>query len=864
MALHGRRALGLLLLLTLSGLICIATFSSAALAGDPATPELTVRMLDAEGHTDTLAGSHPDRLRMSFALSEGSSVRDLEIELPPGLTGSATAVPQCPRAVVENEEECGPESQVGQLEITLSGGSKADLPLFALEPKPGEILAIGSRPGVNVPLESRMRATDFGITLTGNEVPQGSLTEATLELWGVPADHQEGTEIPRRPFLTAPAVCGPVKFKFRARTWEEGAEWVNTEADTGTPLTGCEELSFEPSLGFQLSEPAADSPTGLRVDLNVPGAAEGSERESAPSRNVNIEFPSGIAISPGGAEGVVACSDARFGQGDGAPPQCPARSQVGTVDLTSDALGGALKGAIYIGEGNPGERLRSLVAIAAPGATLKFVSAMQIDPATGRLSTTMRDLPPMPIQQISLNFASGSRALFATPLECGRVSAKALFEPYGGGRSVQSTAPVSIQPLSHGAPCTPPGFSPQLVTESSVHKTGQPTVLSTTLLRNPGEQLPRGFSMTFPSGMSARLGAVSPCAAPAVASPGACSPASLIGSAQAKIGSGADPATLHGDVYLTGPYRRAPFGLLMEFQGSLGPFSLGAITTRSALETNPRNGRITAVTKDIPERVEGLPIRFQSIELSLDRPGFIRNPTSCSSVSTNAAFESQSGAVAHANSALELHGCKSLRFAPRVRLAILGRGEGRVHGTPILRVSTGLRSGGSNLRAMKLLLPPVLKFRTGKLGEICSQQDADGGDCPADSRIGTAFGRTAVLSAPLHGSIYMVQPKGDDLPDLWVSMEGAGVQVALRGHTHTTKSGRLVTALSGLPDTPLTSFTMRIGGRKTQVISLQADPCARGESRHFVATVDATAQNGARRSLRAPIGAGAVCAESAR
>ncbi|MGH2974947.1 MAG: hypothetical protein ACRDLL_08795 [Solirubrobacterales bacterium] len=862
MALHGRRALGVLL--ALSGLFCTAAWPAAALPDEPGAPTFTVQLLDAEGHPDTLAGSHPDRLQIEFGLGEAStSVRDLEIDLPAGLDGSSTAVPQCPRAVVDKEEECPPESQVGRLEVTLAGGLTGDAPLFELEPRAGEVLAIGSSSGLGVPLESKIRLTDFGVTLTGHDLPEGSVADVKLELWGIPADHQEGTTIPRHPFLTVPTTCGPVEFALRARSWQEGAQWTSASADAGSPLTGCEELSFEPSLGFQVSDPTADSPTGLQLDLNMPGEAEGSERAPAQARNVAVEFPNDIAISPGGAEGLAGCSDAQFGLGDGAPPRCPAQSQLGTVELLSDGLGGSLKGAMYIGEERPGQRLRSLVAIAGPGITFKFVNAMQVDPATGRLSTVMRGLPQVPIQRITLSFAGGPKALFATPLACGRVSADASFEPYGGGPSVRSSAPVTIRPAEPGAGCRGAPFSPQLSIDSSAHGAGQVTTLTTRLVRRPGEQLLRAFSTTLPAGLSTRLGTVQPCP-DAAATLGACSLQSRVGSALAKIGSGSSPIALRGDVYLTGPDRRTPFGLLTEFRGALGPLDLGTIATRARMSVNRRNGKVTVVTAGMPDQVEGLPVRFQGIELTLDRPGFVRNPTSCSASSAEATLESQSGALASASSPLEIHGCRRLGFKLNARLALVGRDELHKRGTPVLRVTAKLPSDGSALRAMKLFLPPALTFRSGNVEEICSQPDAEAGLCSSSSRVGTALARTPLLNKPLRGSIHVAQPDGNGLPDMWMGLEGAGVRVDMRGRTRTTRDGRVVSDLSGLPDMPMSTFIMRLGTGKAGAISLGVDPCVRGRSRRLVAGIVAVAQNGRRKAFRVPIEMKARCGRSTR
>ena len=114
MAHRTRRALGLLL--ALSGLVFVAAPVSNALGAkfEIAPGGFTVDMLDAEGNPETAAGSHPDRLRINFALDiEETTARDLEFELPPGLGGDPAAVPLCLRSVYESNEKCPPESQVG-------------------------------------------------------------------------------------------------------------------------------------------------------------------------------------------------------------------------------------------------------------------------------------------------------------------------------------------------------------------------------------------------------------------------------------------------------------------------------------------------------------------------------------------------------------------------------------------------------------------------------------------------------------------------------------------------------------------------------------------------------------------------------
>ncbi len=844
---RGRRAL--VPLLALSAFFCLAASPRPAVAAE-STPHFAVEMLNAEGLPETRAGAHPDLLRIDFdAGGEGASLRDLEIGLPPGLGGSPNAVPLCPRAIYENEGECAAESQVGRIVVPLFG-AKTTLPLYLAEPGPGEVVKIVSRTSVSLPLTAEISPEDFGVTLVGHELQEGLLSEVELELWGVPADHQEGTAIPRRPFLTTPVACGPATFEFRARPWGEGAQWTDIDAEAG-PLTGCEELPFEPELGFTLSEPRADAPSGMRIDLSFPAEAEGSELGPADLAGAVIALPSGMTISPGGFAGLEACTDAQLGLGDSDPAHCPDRSKIGSAEFVSEALGEPLRGTLYLAEEHPGERTRSFLVIPGPEGTLKFVSTMQVDPSTGRLTTHIKDLPPLPIQRIELEFDGGPRALFATPLSCGRVSAGATFHPIGGGPAVVSAAPVTIGSAVAGTPCAPPPFSPRLSVRDSNLRAGAPTAIATVLERQAGEQLPRSFSTTMPAGISAGIGALTLCSGDAAAR-ASCPAGSRIGTATAAIGSGPNPAVLNGDAYLTGPYGRAPYGLLMRFSGRLGPIDLGTIATRSTLQMNPRNGEMTVSTTGIAGQTEGLQVRFERIEFDMNRPGFLRNPTACTPSRSSAVLESQSGALATSSSLLKMHGCRRLGFKPRIRILLSGRGQLRKHGSPTLRILTRMRPGDAGMRTMKLVLPAALKMGTGDLGEICSLPDAESGSCPADSSVGSAVSRTPLLATPLRGSVYMAQPHGDGPPDLLVDLSGSGFGMAVRSHSARLRGGRLVTRISGLPDTPLSTFSMRLGGSLGTVV-LRHSPCGPGRPTALTAQAWLGAQNGRRRAYKLPI-----------
>lgn len=854
MAPYVRRAVGLLLVSL--GVFGAGSPPAAVAAEFEIVPgSFAVTALDAGGQPEERAGAHPDLLRTEFALqAEGTSASELEFDMPPGFAGSRDAVPLCSRQLVAEEKECPVEAQVGEVALFFSGSVEERLPIFALEPLPGQLLAFGSKPSLKVSFTAQLRPQDLGVTFRVTDLPEEPIAAGEVELWGVPADHQVGTAIPRRPLLTLPAQCGPMVFSMRAHPREAGAPWVSADS-ASLPLRDCESLGFAPGFGMRLSAPVTDSPTGLQMELTTPGEDGPDGRREAPIEAVTIAMPDGIAISPAGAAGLVACSDAQLGFGSDAPPQCPPAARVGAVEIESAALGGISAGTIFLGEEHRGERFRIFVVAPGAGNTLKLTGALITDPVTGRLSTALRGLPQTPIARMRIEFEGGPSALLATPLACGPAVAQAEFAPYGDGSPVTRAAAVSIASRVPGLACPARiPFAPRLELDSSTARAGRPNAISATVSREDGEQLPRRFSIALPVGLGAALGSIEPCPEVAAAS-GACPPASRSGSVVARVGSGIDPATLRGSVYLTGPYRRAPFGLVMAFPATIGPFRLGAMVVRAALPVDGATGRVSVVSDPLPAMVEGVPIRFRSIELALDRPGLIRNPTSCGDRSADGSLESQAGDSAVVASAFVVKGCRRLGFRPRIAMDLdARRGAERAQ----LRVSARFPRGDSSLRRMQLTLPPDLKLRTSGLGAICSRFDAAIGACPGGSAVGAAIARSPLFDERLIGSVYVVQPPDSGQPDLGVSLTAAGVRLSLTGHV-SSRHGRLVTDLAGLPDMPLSSLSLVLGDRKSELLSLKRDPCADGAPRRIAARARLVAQNGARRVLSAPIRTRAGC-----
>ncbi len=862
MALHARRALGLPLFIV--GLLLIwgpIPRASAAEFGI-APGGFAVRMLDAGGNPENRSGSHPDRLQIDFKLEtegSGTSARDLAVDLPPGFGGDPAAVPACPRQAHEEGEECPSDSQVGLVSF---GSAGTPLPIFLLEAEPGQVASFTSKTGLPIPFQLKLRPDDFGITFAAEELAEGAPSEGHIELWGVPAEHQEAPTAEPRPFLTTPSVCGPLSFTLRTRSREEGAPWLSESTEVG-PLSGCQSLRFSPRLGLQLSNPIADSPSGVRMALSLAEDEGGSELAVAQTKDVSVELPSGLTVSPGGAVGLALCSDAQLGLGNSVGATCPASSRVGTVELASAALPEPLTGTVYLGEQQGSERFRLFIVAPGPGIVFKFVTSLQPDPTTGRLTATLHDLPQVAIDQIVMSLSGGSSGLLATPLGCGPARGEAHFTPYGGGAVVNSTAGVDVNSALPGLACPGPlPFVPQLLLTAPNHRAGKATSFSATLQRRSGEGLPAQFSLTLPAGLSAALGSFAACP-DSLADSGDCPASSRVGSARAEVGSGPGPAVLAGAAYLAGPYHRAPFSLVMAFQAAIGPFDLGTVSFRATAQIDGRSGRVTVSTDRLPSVVAGVPIRFETIALGLDRQGLVHNPTSCGPHALDATLQSQEGGVATLSTPYRVSGCKQLGFAPRLRAALISRGRPHKRAPVGLKFSARFRRADTALRSLQLSLPSALAPSIGGLREICSRPDAQRGLCPPGSKVGSSRARTPLLNQPLVGSVYVVRPRGNGEPDLWVALAGGGVELSLRGAS-SNDHGHFVTKLSGLPDMPLSSFTLRLGGPGKSLLSLGAKPCVHGRARTLETKVLLSGQNGAQRDSRLAIATSSRCGSSSR
>lgn len=810
-----------------------------------------VQALDAADQVESRAGAHPDRIVANFAFTStptgevDGNPKDVVVDLPAGFLGDPNATPKCPRAAF-SETACAPETQVGMTIATFAGFEAVELPIYNVVPEDGEVAEFGFTALIlPIRLVAGVRADgDYGTRIEIHDIPQEvPMLGARIELWGVPADHQAGTSIPRKPFLTNPTRCGaPVESTIQMRSWQETDSW-ESETATGTPLTGCDSLALAPTLAAAADSPNANTPTGMSIDLEVPQSDDPDGLVTPHVRGGTVTLPEGFTLSPAVAQGLAGCSDAQLAVGSMDAPSCPLASKVGTVELVSPALSAPLKGEIYIGQPTAGDQFRLFLTARGPSFVVKLRSSLKLDPATGRLTTVLSELPQLPFSRLTLRFKDGPRAPLATPVGCGTGTATAALTSWAGGPPVAASATVTTTNGPGGGPCpaTAP-FAPTFVAGTTPAFAGAGTAFSTILTRRDADQALERLTIAMPPGLAARLTAVERCP-DGQAAAGSCPIGSRIGSVSVAAGAGPAPLTVTGDAYITGPYRGAPFGLALVLRAKFGPFDFGAVVVRAALSSDPFDAHLTVVTDPLPQMLNGVPLRLQRLAIAIDRPGFMVNPTSCRPGRIEATVTGVGGAVAKPVSRFAIGRCNQLRFGPGIAATLRGSAS-----RPALELRLRPRAGQANMRTTAIKLPRMLDLELGAVSELCTRAQALASACPAGSRVGSVQASTPLLAEPLTGAVNVVLREGVGLPELWASLQGGGLRLIARAETATLPSGQLRTTLVQLPDVPLSELKLRLRGGPKGLLLASQDACGVNGGRGAFARFTLRAQNGARRS----------------
>ncbi len=633
-------------------------------------------------------------------------------------------------------------------------------------------------------------------------------------------------------YLTNPASCAATVIT--GLTTSTAGDSV--PFSSGVQFTGCGSLAFAPTLTVSPSTTMWDAPLGLGVDLHIPAG-------DADLQSAVVTLPAGVSINPGVANGLQACSDAQLGVGTSNPVACPSASQVGTVTITSPLLPTPLSGAIYIGSPQTGDPYRIFLAAtsASYGLSVRLVGTLSADPSTGQLTTTFSNPPPIPFSDLQLNFNGGPNAVLASPPTCGPATTTSTLTASTGSVATPSNA-YTVDVNGQGGACPAAlGFSPTLgVSAQSTAAGALDNPFTVSFASGDQQQKLDQIQVTLPPGLLGNLASVPLCDA-ADAAHGTCSPLSQIGTVSVTSGVGSG-LQLPGQVYLTGPPSSGvPFGLSIVVPAVAGPYNLGTVVVQASISVDPHDAHLTVTSQPFPTILEGIPLRLKAVSLTINRPGFLFNPTNCQARSASASITGTGGATATPQAGFAATGCGTLGFSPTVSGTITG-GTDAATGAG-LTVTLDPKPGQANLQQVSARLPSIVSARFSVVGSSCpvATYQANPAACPAASRVGTADAKTPLLPDALSAPVYLVISGNGSLPSLDVPLTADGVTEDLAG-TITLTAGGLVTTFPGIPDVPITSFTLQLASGPGSALTLsKALSCAAPPS---LATA-LTGQNGA-------------------
>ncbi len=811
---------------------------------------------DLSGAAERQAGSHPD-VRVSWRVPYADPdalipllverAHRLLVDTPAGLVGNPTAAEQCPERLLKagtsgTTSTCPPITQIGVAAVEGLGGNASTIPVYNVEPPEGSPgLFVFNYLGVVVRLTPTVRAGDYGITIDSGTISQGlQVAAADVTIWGVPSDPAHNaqrdsgmipgfyfppgsSQAPRRPLLTLQTSCPGVTETVLTRMdgWDSIGDFTTVPLtsdfdDQPFVIEGCEELSFGATVDVKTTSVRADSPTGLEFDLEVPQNDAPYGYATAHVKDVSVTLPEGMSVSPAAANGLQACSDAQLAIQNTDPVNCPDASKFGTVEVETPLLRKPLKGAVYVGsqqsdDPQSGRMFRIFLVAEGSGVRIKLEGGVKADPVTGQLTTVFENNPQQPFSNLKVKFFGGPDAALATPPTCGTKTVDVHMTSWSG-RSIDRQSDFEVA-------CSPGlgDFSPSFTAGSVSPIAGAFSPFVVGIKKPDGQSAMDGLSIDMPKGVLAKLKG---------------NLGTQVGSVTAYAGSGSTPFPLPGKVFLEGAYGDAPYSLRVVVPAKAGPYDLGEVVVRQKVYVDRASAQVRVVSDPIPTIVKGVPARIQRLDVNVDKPGFMVNPTSCEASEVKATLHSVAGQSVPVNARFQVGSCGDLAFSPRLAMALKGKRQKTTGKHPGLRARLRQAAGQAGIGRAKVTLPKALALDPDNAQALCEFDAGTKPDleshCPKGSIVGRARAKSPLLERDLVGDVYFVKNVRKDaktgneirtLPMIVVALRGE-IAINLKGEASTTKAGSLVSTFANVPDAPISAFNLNIKGGNNGILAV--------------------------------------------
>jgi hypothetical protein len=862
------------------------------------------------------------------------------VDLPPGFTENPQSSPQCSQTDFKKEvapgtfvPACDPSTIVGRNEtwlvvntanaVPVPGGSPTTGPFlpkgFVISPDPAK----GTRVPVYNLVPKEGEPARLGFVIAGTRVIElegGVAWESDFHEYftiKLPAPSRPVSSLKSRLIafgqsgdgvhITMPTTCfNPNEWPHLYSTWFRGESWGEqnpTFPEGSTPWeaklppgiqpTGCDKVPFDPGVKVDPGTSAVDSPAAATVETTLPfdPAKEGGEVRNGGTegisqshvRKAEIALPDGMGLNPSGAQGLAACTDGQFKKGVRVMDnECPAASNIGTVEVESPPLAEPLVGNVYVGEQKSrdpesGEEFRILLEAKSvhEGINARLVGRVKANKTTGQLTAEIYDrlkgqfagqlpdgLPQVPFESIRVHF-DGAKEVLSSPPICS-AAGTSRFEPWarpGELKPVTSTVSLSTDPTGGACPKTMAErkFAPTYKAAPDSAQGGAYSPFHVLIGRRDGEQELKVVDVTLPKGLTGKLAGIPYCSEGAIAAAASksgleetakpsCDENSFLGTAKTTSGTGAHPLQILGNVWLAGPYKGAPISLVVTTPALAGPFDLGTVVVRVALFVDPETAQVHAVSDPIPDVFGGVKLDIRSIDLNLYRKKFMLNPTNCRAQATTGAIKGGGADPADpamfssyaVNDPFQATGCKKLAFKPKLKVQLYGPTKRTKN--PRLKAVLTAKKGHANIARTAVTMPRSLFLEQSHIGTVCTRPQLASHTCPKASVYGSAWAKSPLLSKKLKGKVYLVS-SNNKLPDLLVDLRGQ-VEIYLRGVIGSGSTGGLKTVFRKVPDVPVKRFVLNMKGGKKSLLVNSTDLCDRPQR----AIVKMKGQNGKKKN----------------
>ncbi len=666
--------------------------------------------------------------------------------------------------------------------------------------------------------------------------------------------------------LTLPTSCtGPLRSSVRADSWDAPGEQVTFPSSEVLPaLSGCEQLQFSPSISTEPTTHAASSASGLAFDLSFDseGLLDADSLAQSDLQKTVVGLPPGVTIDPSAGVGLGACTAAQFAAAtlsSVAGVGCPEDSRLGTVEIETPLLFTTVYGTMYLAQpyenpfsepGHPGGSLIAIYVVARSraerGILVKLSGKVSADPVTGQLTVTFENDPELPFGRFNFHFKEGQQAPLITPSTCGTYTTQAQLTPFSEpAEPLLDASSFQITSGSQGSACPAAGlppFEPKIQALTLNNDAGVFSPLSIELSRSDAMQEIADYSTDLPVGITANLTGVPFCPETDIEASRhrtgvqeenepSCSQASLIGHSLVGTGVGSVLDYVPGKLYLAGPYHGDPFSVVSVTSAVVGPFDLGTIVIRFALAIDPYTAQVRidpTGSEPIPTIIDGIVTHVRDIRVSIDRPDFTLNPTSCQAKPVSSALTSDHGQTVTVSTPFQAVKCPELSFKPTFRASTKGK-TSRVDGASLsVSLKMPIKLGEqSNIRQVKVELPKQLPSRLTTLQKACTeaQFNTDPAGCPTASKIGYASATTPILPVPLTGPAIFVSHGGEAFPSLILVLQGYGVTIDLVGSTYISPKGITSTTFKTVPDQPVGGFQLTLPQGPYSALTAIGDLC---------------------------------------